>query len=140
MTKISTASPAPQRAFLSAGGSPVVVLRLVVVGIIMSTSLGVVYAIGNRSAFVSSFPGAESTVIYVGFLTVGVAGVIALMNLLRWKSWALWLYVAQTLASIGLDVIAHAPMLHHVAVIAGATVVFGLVSLNRRRFWAATSD
>lgn len=122
------------RRFWSLRGFPQLVFRLLVVGLLLSTGIGVAYALVNRPAFVSSFPGAAAPVVYGALLIVAGVGLIALVGLWRWRRWALGLYAILVLASIVLDVIVRAPLAHQLTVIVSAVVLFTLAFLNRSRF------
>lgn len=128
------ANPRLERRFWSLSGSPVLIFRVVIAGIMLSTSIGISYALANRSAFVLSFAGARAPGVYVAFLIVGALGLISLAGLWMWKRWALVLYAILTAASIVLDLLAGAPLAHQLAVIVGAAAVFTLAYLNRGRF------
>ena len=120
--------------FLTFSGSPVFMFRTLVVGIMLSTGIGVTYAILNRSAFVESFPGAATPTLYGAFLVVAAMGLVALIGLWGWRRWALVLYALVAVASLALDRLAGAPLIHELAVLTGAAAVFSLAYLNRRHF------
>jgi len=122
--------------FLTARASPVFAFRVVLAGVMLSTTIGILYAVTNRAGFVTSFPGAAKTWLYLGFLMAAVGGLTALVGLWRWQRWALALYGIVVALSLVLDRLASAPMAHEMAVLAGAAAVLGLAYLNRRRFWA----
>lgn len=122
------------RRFWSLSGSPVLVFRFVLAGIMLSTGVGVTYALVNRSAFHTSFPGAATLGVYVAFLIVGATGFVALVGLWYWRRWATVLYGVLAVATVLLDAVARAPLAHEVAVVVGAVTVFTLVYLNRERF------
>lgn len=54
------ANDSPKRGFLTLRGSPALVFRVLLVGIMLSTGVGVRYALSNRSALQESFPGAAA--------------------------------------------------------------------------------
>jgi len=124
------------RHFWSLSASPVLVLRLLLAGIMLSTGVGVLYAGLNRPAFQNSFPGASTPVVYAAFLVVAGGGFLALIGLWYWRRWAVVLYGGLTVASLVLDVIARAPVVHQIAVVLGASAVLTLVYVNRARFGA----
>jgi MFS superfamily sulfate permease-like transporter len=124
----------PERVFWSLSGSPTLIFRVLIVGIMLSTSIGILYALMDRASFVSSFPGAAALTIYMGFLIVAGLGIVSLVGLWMWKRWALALYAILTTASVVLDLLAGAPFAHQLAVIVGAAAVFALAYLNRHRF------
>lgn len=124
----------PEHRFLSVSSSPIFVFRVVIAGILLSTLIGISYALVNRPAFVFSFPGANAPGVYVAFLIVGVLGFVSLAGLWMWRRWALVLYASLTATSIVLDLIAGAPLAHQLAVVVGAVAVFTLAHLNRARF------
>lgn len=124
----------PELPFWSLRGSPLIIFRVVIAGIMLSTLIGISYAMVNRSDFVSSFPGADAPAIYSAFLVVGGLGFISLVGLWVWRRWALVLYAILAIASVILDLSAGAPLAHQLAVITGAAAVFTLAYLNRGRF------
>lgn len=126
----------PQHGFWSLRTSPVVAFRLVLAGLVAATLIGVTFALARPVEFRAVFPGAAGPTAYWALVTVGGVGLVALAGLWRWRRWALWLYGIGAAASIGLDVVVHAPAVHQVAVGVGATAVFGLAYANRARFRA----
>lgn len=127
-------SNTPKRAFLSLRGSPVFAFRVLLGGIMVSTGIGVLYALSNRSALLESFPGAAVTRVYVGLLLVAGMGLAALFALWMWRRWGLVLYGIVVISSLVLDRMARAPFAHEVAVLVSAVAVFSLAYLNRTRF------
>ncbi len=127
----------PRRAFLSARGSPSFVFRVLLGAIMLSTGLGVIYAVSNRPAFLESFPGANSPLVYGALLLNAGIGLTALIGLWKWQRWGLMLYGVAVIASLVLDRIAEAPPAHEVALLVGAAAVFSLAYLNRTRFAAS---
>ena len=131
------ANGSPKRAFLSLRGSPAFIFRILLGAIILSTAMGVVYAVTNRSAFLQSFPGAASPGAYAGLLLIAVLGVVALIALWSWRRWGLVLYGFVVIGSLALDRMARAPLAHEVTVCVAAVAVFSLAYLNRTRFAAS---
>lgn len=124
----------PKNSFFSLRGSPVLVFRVLIVGIMLSTGIGVIYAISNRPAFVASFPGASAWPVYVGFLVTAGVGLVALLGLWAWRRWGLVLFCIQAVMSFVLDRIAGAPLAHELAVLGGAVAALSLAYINRGRF------
>jgi hypothetical protein len=117
--------------------SPVLLFRVVLAAMMLSTLVGVWFAGTNRPAFQAAFPGAARTAVYVGLLGTGGVGLVALAGLWRWRRWALVLYGFVAVVGIVLDLLAAAPILHQITVVAGALIVFTLAYANRRQFRAA---
>lgn len=113
---------------------PVFAFRALLIGIALSTGVGVTFAVGQRPVFVEAFPGASSPVLYGSFLFVAAAGCVALAGLWYWRRWALWLYAVLAVAGVVLDIVARAPTAHQLTVVTAAVVVLGLAYLNRDRF------
>lgn len=110
------------------------IFRVVLVALVTSTSAGLWYAIGNRPAFEIAFPGAGAAGVYGSLLGVGALSLVALVGLWFWRPWAMVLYGVLAAASVVLDVLADAPVLHQVTVVLATCVVFALAYLNRHAF------
>jgi hypothetical protein len=128
------ANDSPKRTFLSLRGSPVLVFRVLLGAIMLSTGIGVLYALSDRPAFLESFPGAAEPQVYGGLLLVAGAGLVALIALWTWRRWGLLLYGVVVVASLALDRMAKAPPAHELTVCVAAVAVFSLAYLNRTRF------
>lgn len=129
-----TAPPHRGKRFWSLTGSPRLIFRVVVAALLVSTSAGVWYAIGNRSAFQDAFPGAVSNAVYGSLIAVGALSLVALAGLWAWHPWAIVLYGFLAAASVVLDVLARAPVLHQVTVVLATCVVGTLAYVNRSAF------
>lgn len=91
-------------------------------------------ALRDRAGFVASFPGASNDAVFGLFIGTATLGLIAVAGLWAWRRWAAFMFVAVTAASLSLDVVASAPVVHQVAVASiGAMIVFAAY-LNRARF------
>lgn len=122
------------RSFGSWSASPRFVLRLFLIAIATSTTIGIWFAVTNRDAFQAAFSGAADPRIYAGLLGVGVLGLISLVGLWRWRRWGLFLYGVVASASLGMDIAARAPGIHQLTVIIAAAIMALLVHLNRAHF------
>lgn len=124
----------PNRSFFTVTGSAVFAFRALLIGIGLSTGIGVTFALSNRPAFVASFPRAASPGVYGAFFVVAAFGIVALIGLWGWRRWALTLYAVVALATLAIDRLARAPAAHEAAVVTGATAIFLLAYINRERF------
>lgn len=129
-----TGDAPPQADFWSVKTSPLLVFRVLLAALMLSTGIGVWFATAQRARFEVAFPGTVSLPVYAGLLTVGVAGLVALIGMWRWRRWAVILYAVGAVAGIALDVLARAPRAHQATVVIAAVAVLTLVALNRQRF------
>lgn len=112
----------------------VVAFRGLLLALVVSTTFGVGSALRDRAGFVASFPGAARDPVFYLLVATGLLGLVAVLGLWRWRRWAVVLFLAVTVASFSLDVIARAPALHQVAVLTVGLLVGSLAYTNRRRF------
>lgn len=120
----------------SAGRTPVGVIafRSLLLALVLSTTVGVGSALRDRAGFVASFPGAARDLVFYLLVATGLLGLVAVLGLWRWRQWGVVLFLAVTVASFSLDVIARAPAMHQVAVLTVGLLVGSLVYANRERF------
>jgi hypothetical protein len=57
-----------------------------------------------------------------------------------WQRWAVVLYGILAVASVSLDIVAAAPVVHQVTIVFAAAIVFLLVYLNRQGFRHTPGD
>jgi len=129
-------SPGPA-GFWSLSVSLVLVLRLLLGALTVSTGVGVWYAVARRPAFQGAFPGTADDRVYGAMLLTAALGFVALVALWFWRRWGAWLYGLVALSSIVLDLAVRAPFVHQLSAAISAGLVLGLVFVNRRRFHEA---
>ena len=110
------------------------VFRVLVGATMCSTTIGVAYALLRRPLFVASFPGAADGRVYWALVLTGMAGLVALAGLWRWRRWAVALYGVLAVVSLALDVVGKAPVAHQVTVVGSAGLMLALARANRALF------
>lgn len=110
--------------------------RAWMIALVLSSLIGVTFALVDRPSFVEIFPGAAAPSLYYAFLAAAGMALVAIAGMMLWRGWAVVLYVVFLVIAFALDRMAGAPLAHEVALISGGTLLLVLAYLNRAGFSA----